>query len=276
MDWTLAIEKNRQALKRILVTLAAMIEIGACGDQGEKLPRHLHRLVLRLLRPAELAARRLVVLAARGLVVELLPSRIARPKPKSIFVRNGVGTGIVLASGRRPDRSPPRALSLPLFDPLKRWGARPRYVKKANMPRVSLFDDRPFNPLFNRPRQPDPPPPPPSPDDPVDAIRLRRRLEATAAALDDLPRHARRLACWRARRDAAFARAPNRDVATQENGNSSRAGAKNENTSRIRRLSPMRPGRPPGWCRRPSHDVHEVLNDVHGLANWAMNSPNTS
>jgi hypothetical protein len=274
MDWNLAIEKNRQALKRILVTLVAMIEVG--GDRHATLPRHVHRLVLRLLRPAESAARRLIMLASRGLVVALLPSRIAKPKPKSIFVRNGVGTGIVLASSRRPDRSPPRALSLPLLDPLKRRGARPRYVKKANMPRVSLFDDRPFNPLFNRPRQPDPVPSAPSPDDPLDATRLRCRLEAIASVLDDLPRHARRLAYWQARRDAAFARGQSDDVATPGNGNSSRAGAQSGNTSRIRRLSPMRPGRPPGWHRRTGHDVHEVLNEVHGLAAWAMNCPDTS
>ncbi len=102
MDWTLAIEKNREALKRILAMLVAMVTAANGGSAGgqftffpqvdapsqnpalaEKsklspaptpaptLPRHLHRLVLRLLRPAEAATRRLIIIAARGLVVEL-------------------------------------------------------------------------------------------------------------------------------------------------------------------------------------------------------------
>src|SRR5262245_36318940 len=116
MDWNLAIDKNRAALKAILAMLVAMIAAGGvdlrakedagtadadprgAGDRPATLPRHLHRFVLRLLRPAESAVRRLIIIAARGLVVELPPQRIreARPKPNSIFVRDGFGTGIVI------------------------------------------------------------------------------------------------------------------------------------------------------------------------------------
>jgi hypothetical protein len=35
----------------------------------------------------------------------------------------------------------------------------------------------------------------------------------------------------------------------------------------------MRPGRPPGWRRKPDHDVYEVLNEVHGLADWVRDGP---
>src|SRR5215510_1473481 len=93
MNWNLAIEKNREALKRIvalLATMAGFSGIGGIGDPGNAsgrpstLPRHLHRFVLRLVRPAESAARRLVIVAARGLVVELAPPRVARPGPKPI------------------------------------------------------------------------------------------------------------------------------------------------------------------------------------------------
>src|SRR5262245_29546170 len=120
MDWTLAIEKNLEALKRILAMLVAMVEFS--GTRTDTLPRHLHRFVLRLLRPAEAAARRLIIIAARGLVVELPPQRVAKPKPQSAFVRDGAGTGIVLAPVRKPLEAivPPRTLPLPLFDPLKR------------------------------------------------------------------------------------------------------------------------------------------------------------
>ena len=45
------------------------------------LPRHLRLAILRLLRPAESAARRLIIAAARGLSVTLPPPRKPRPKP---------------------------------------------------------------------------------------------------------------------------------------------------------------------------------------------------
>ena len=110
MDWNAAIEKNREALKRILAALAAMAGLGAIptsplvGEDGSArrgeaetlaepgegylpsraptLPRHLYLAVLRLLRPAESAARRLIVVAARGLTVALPPSRPAPWFPK--------------------------------------------------------------------------------------------------------------------------------------------------------------------------------------------------
>ena len=66
-------------------------------------------------------------------------------------------------------------LSLPLFDPLKRFGVRRRYVKPSAMPHIRSFDD-PRIGFFQPPRAPDPPPP--SADDPLDAGRLHRRLEA--------------------------------------------------------------------------------------------------
>ncbi len=134
MDWQLAIEKNRAALKRILAMLVAMVAandgsaggVSSAGGQftffpqvgapsqnpalAEKsklsptLPRHLHRLVLRLLRPAEAATRRLIIIAARGLVVELAPPRLRAAKPKPVLNRsNGFGTGVVIRPGPLPE-----------------------------------------------------------------------------------------------------------------------------------------------------------------------------
>jgi hypothetical protein len=37
---------------------------------------------------------------------------------------------------------------------------------------------------------------------------------------------------------------------------------------RFTRLTPLRPGRPPGWRKRGNHDVYEVLDELHGLAIW--------
>src|SRR5690606_23170764 len=72
--------------------------------------------------------------------------------------------------------------------------------------------------LFPGVAQPYSLPPPPSPDDPIDATRLGYRLAALAAALDDLPGQARRFARWQAHKARG----------------------------RSRRVSPLRPGRPPG------------------------------
>ena len=62
MDWSAAITRHREALVGILAGLVAT----AAGD-ADTLPRHLHRAVLRLLRPAEAAARRLVIALAHTL-----------------------------------------------------------------------------------------------------------------------------------------------------------------------------------------------------------------
>ena len=68
MDWNAAIERHRDTLKRILAALIAMAGLADCRST---MPRQLHRAVLRLLRPAEAAARRLIIAQARGLVVAL-------------------------------------------------------------------------------------------------------------------------------------------------------------------------------------------------------------
>ncbi len=133
MNWAAAIEKNREALEGVLATLIAMVDAftspegrrGASGDGHDApnvstLPRHLHRTILRLLRPAEAAVRRLIVVAARGLVVPpSAPSKPRKPRPNPTILRHRSGTGIVMPPAAAPARIP-RRLSLPLFDPLPR------------------------------------------------------------------------------------------------------------------------------------------------------------
>ena len=295
--------------------------------------------MLRLLRPAEAAARRLIIVAARGLVVELAPPRLRAAKPKPILNRsNGFGTGVVIRPGPLPEwaraLAPKRSstLSLPLFDPLKRFGVRRRYVKQRDVPRIRSFDD-PRIGFFQPPRAPDPLPP--SPDDPLDAGRLHRRLEAMASALDDLPRQAKRLARWQARLETGLSQERASDHPGQsrnlpppltpphkgegdpsallssdpgrleiglgaadppppcggpKDGRDAWLAPAGVGVSRIRagsaagapskprsqRLSPMRPGRPPGWRRKPDHEVYGVLTELHGLAIWARERADTS
>ncbi|MEW9838604.1 hypothetical protein, partial [Mesorhizobium marinum] len=229
MDWNLAIERNREALKRVLAALVAMAEVaggaaftsplwggrreasgGGCGAaiaptrqsddrrpplKGEvepafTLPRHLHRAILRLIRPTESAMRRLIIVMARGLVVPLARPRKARPRPT--ILRNGVGTGILMPSGSMPGaRNAPRTFALPLLDPIRPFRPRPKRSTANCVPRISLPGIA--APFALAPRRP------PAPDDLLDATRLALRLQALDAALGDLPRQARRFARWRQR-----------------------------------------------------------------------------
>jgi hypothetical protein len=180
MDWARAIERNSEALKGIVEALFAML--GLAGDATvARIPRSVHSAVLRLLRPAESAVRRLVVIAARGLVVKLA---VSRPMPKGQMIRKG-GT--------------PRP-SFQLFDPRKNFAElRQHRVKYAkNPPRIHFF---PYDTL--RPVSPPAADPAPPPDGLVGAERLTRRLFALKLALEDLPCQARRLARWRVRRENA-------------------------------------------------------------------------
>jgi hypothetical protein len=122
MDWNAAIEKNREALKRVLAMLVAMAGLRA---PAPTLPRHLYRAVLGLLRPAEAAARRLIIVMARGLVVALPPLRPRKPKPERMIRRKTGRAGMPMPSENLARRVPP----LPLLDPLRPWnGGRARPV----------------------------------------------------------------------------------------------------------------------------------------------------
>ena len=83
----------------------------------------LHRAVLRVLRPAESAVRRLIVIAARGLVVKVAPSR---PMPKGHVIGKGGGS---------------RLPSFQLYDTRKYFPElRQRRVKYAKYPpRIHFF-----------------------------------------------------------------------------------------------------------------------------------------
>jgi hypothetical protein len=280
MDGNMAIERNLEALKRILAMLVGMAEMGAGGQftsfsqkgaaarneaQAGKsnlspaftLPRCLYHAILMLLRPAEAAARRLIIAAAHGIVVALPPPRKPKPKPE---MGRGPRAFMPVMPKKRP-KPALRSLSLPLLDPLNNpFRVCRRYVPAHAAPRIlSLGFDSPYRP----------PPPPPSPDDLIDAGHLGQRLAALAAALDDLPGQANRFARWKARHDAARARA--------EEG---------RQAGRPLRVSPLRRGRPPGgrlWRYDPTathprriREIDEILAHAHALAVYALECRDTS
>jgi hypothetical protein len=247
MDWQNAINRHRKPLLHIVATLFAMIGLSG-GAPVERVSRPLYLAVLRLLRPAESAVRRLIVVAARGLVVKPPEPRAAPAKPVTPGQRKG-----------RKDRKP-RRVAFRLFDPRQRFTAGWRHRRhplptetRRPLPRIHVIDVSfdPRVPLFRSAAFAPPPPLPaaaPEPDDTVSALRLSRRLLAIRSALEDLPRQALRYARWQAR--PADKRRP-------------------------QLASALRPGRPPGKRKNPAHKVDEILNECDWLARHAAR-PDTS
>jgi hypothetical protein len=182
MDWARAIERNREALKGIIDVLFALLGLDGT-DAASRIPRSLHSAVLGVLRPAESAVRRLIVIAARGVVVKLAPSR-------------------PMAEGHKIGKGGTSRPSFQLFDPRKR--VAPLRVMKFTrlVPRIHVFGPDPrVVALWPAPRPVGDPAPPP--DGLVNAERLSRRLQALKSALEDLPRQAKRLVRWQVKRKAA-------------------------------------------------------------------------
>jgi hypothetical protein len=230
MDWQLAITRNREALMRIIT---ALVSLAGLAEGRAVLPRHLHSTILRILRPAESAVRRLIMIAARGLVLAPRPARAA-------------------PVGLTPNPNQTRAPSFCLIDPLKRYVPSANHVDEAtnfwntddeeseddtafvrSLPRISIPGV--VDPVFTTKPQ--------LPNGLINARHLARRLIALKNALDNLPNQARRLARWQSRRKHLRQQFPLRPL----------------------RLSPLRPGSPPGFRLRQPHEVHTILKECQGL-----------
>ncbi|MCG6115561.1 MAG: hypothetical protein MEQ84_10225 [Mesorhizobium sp.] len=241
---------------------------------GRTIPRLLWRAILALLRPAESAARRLIIATARGLVgAPPAPRQPKQPTMEPLLRRFGIAVMVTPADraailprstgeGDHAKRGgggaePCARLSLPLFDPPRRlalYGQRRRHVPPHAAPRI-------WCPGLTEPARL---PPPPSPEDLVSAEHLGRRIAALTAALDDLPGQARRFARLRASREAQLVRHP----------------------TTSRRMSPLRRGRPPGGRLarydpaathpRNIREIDEILAHAHALALYALENPDTS
>jgi hypothetical protein len=230
MDWDSAIKRNSEALAEIVADLFAMLGLVTLTDTVSRLPWPTYRAVLRILRPAESALRRLIVISARGLVVKLAPSR---PRPAGAVKPRKGGTS--------------RSLSFQLFDPQKRIMLPPPHRRKTrNLGRIHILNaDNELVRIW--PPQPaagpTPAPPTKSVDGLVNGARLIRRLEALESALADLPRQALRLARWRMRQETS----PNPSF-----------------------KSPLRRGHPPGHRKRKVHEVDDLLSECNWLAYQAV------
>jgi hypothetical protein len=227
MDWAVTIERNRIALVGIVAALMAAL------GQNHIISAALRTALLRILRPAEAAARRLVVLAARGLV---LKPAILRPMPP------GLAGQLRLLSKERSGRCVFQLCDshVPMVEPVhKTYAKGPRIwtVLPADPTVTAIFQAQAAQTFAATP--------------PVDGDRsLSSRIEALQLALQDLPRQARRLVRWTARRKAIAALRP---IHT----------------------SPLRFGRAPYLPKTPVRDVDYILERCHLLARDTL-QPDTS
>lgn len=178
MDIPKAIESNRTALDRIIAGLFLLLGLSGGGPAPGLIAADLHRAIARVLRPAESAVRRLIVVYARITSIKMAP---ARPMP----------AGIVRGEAeRRP--------FFPLFDPRQRFALLQRPAKSALVPqpRISFFGTGEVHRSSRRSQAPKDE----QADAPRNAANLQRRLQVLKAALDDLPHQAKRLVRALARR----------------------------------------------------------------------------
>jgi hypothetical protein len=231
--WNDAVARNRLALKVVAAKLLALLAAYG-GVEAVKVPRAVHASVWRLLQPAESALRRLIFIAARDVKIEVKPLR-EKPAPSQ-------DRGVVPRKRQRAARPP----AFQLYDPRVSLGQRRRSTSKVT-PRIWFFEpDPPFAPPFLPPRQLPAhlqPQPETQPEAAINARQLCRRLQSFAAALEDVPKQAQRMARWRFRR---------------------------ETSKRPSFTSPIRRGRPPGFRKRPIYEVDHVLADCHKYAQGVM------
>lgn len=235
MDWQRVIERNRVLLGRVI---AMMFAIAGLEDREsvDTVSRGTRNYLMRLLRPAESALRRMIVIAARDLETPALPSRgEERLSPH----KHGKRPGKRANKAKEGDSMATTIPSFPIMDPRKRFDFNPPRRYATTFPRITCIGLSEPTPIPERCF--------PMPDDPVDAARLCRRLQRLKHALANIDIHARRLARWKARRDAG----------------------------RTKYLSPMRPGYAPGRRKRGKHEVDEILRDLQSLALYSE-SPDSS
>jgi hypothetical protein len=200
------------------------------GAVVERMHRTLRLQILKILRPAEAAVRRLVFVVAQELAVK---PAVVRAPANFRALRSDHKT----AGGSRPafQLSDPRP---PMIVQYQEAFFKPSGVvfSPKRLPRVRFIP--PIDPTIpalwasQRVREPRPDP------ETVRTQSILRRLKAITLALNDLPKQARRLQRWMQRRKRIF-------------------------QSRLVYTSPLRAGPPPGARKEPEHEVDRILAECH-------------
>ena len=207
MDWVRAVDINRLALLRVVAEIYALLGVVRVLT------------IVRMLRPAEAALRRLIVIAAQGLVVK---PRMARPMLKGLVIARK-------SAGRK---------SFQLFDPRKNFN----FITPKNplIVMVKTHAQNPFNPFDQMYWS--------TPKVARNTDSISRRLAALQHALETIPAQATRLIRWQAKRHAM---------------------------EKPKFVSPLRPGRPPGYRAKPELEIDYILKECHALA-WDIEFRNSS
>jgi hypothetical protein len=172
MDWQLAITRNREALTVIIMALVK--SLGLSKDSAlTTLPILIYTRALAILRPAESAVRRLIMIAA----MQLSPTKFRVSKP------NASHPNFASFAQSNAGHIPP----FNLIDPLKSFGEPTPDFQVLGTSYHQSLDNQDLPQTTTR----------------ISALTLNRRLLALKHALDDLPKQAKRLARWYAQRDAA-------------------------------------------------------------------------
>ena len=183
MDWKLAVSRNRDQLRGIVAALFVLARMRV-GGVLVVLPRSVLASIMLVLRPAESAVRRLIVIAAAGLGT-VGPSH-----------RDVDASALARLRDLRQLHPVFRTRAFQLFDPLKTFDMEALWDCEA--PAYQSWYAN-HDSAFSAASQPVPH------DQPINAAHIGQRLNALMRALDDLPRQARRLAHWRVRQDRALA-----------------------------------------------------------------------
>jgi hypothetical protein len=173
MDWQLAITRNREAVTAIIMALIKSLGLSD-GSVLTTLPILVYTRALAIIRPAESAVRRLIMIAA----MQLTPNKFRRPKPSDRQVNFALF----------PRRQEAKIPAFNLIDPLKNFGEETSDFEVLGTNYHQYLDNQDPSPTTTR----------------ICAHSLTRRLLALKHALDNLPKQAKRLARWYAARDAAL------------------------------------------------------------------------
>ncbi len=260
MDWSIVISRQKAALLTVVERMWMM------AGEAPFVSRLLTLAILRLLRPAESAARRLIVIVAAGLKERAArqygdAAKSARPLPDF--------SGFAKTQG-------PRAPAFRLFD--TPWVMVPRAfsIGRKAVPRVRVFGEdngaAPLSPLAGEMSaqqteggKVSAKAPPSVAFGDISPARgesgaLHCRIAALHHALNTLPAQARRLKRIMAARQKA--------VAQKE-----AKGIPPGSTRNPLPLGPMRPGRPPGHITKPRNEADLILKDCQDLALYRTRVP---
>lgn len=228
------VEHSRLALLRVLLGLFVMAGLEPGNAVLETLPRGVKYAILKVLRQAESATRRLIAVEARNIEV---PEYVAPPKREK---SRSAGTG---EKKSRAPRMPqfclvdPRTFCEELYPNRRSRRSKPRRNRKTEsrlLFRLAGVDGQPDYEEWSEAQ------PELSADDPLTATQLCRRMQALHHALSDLSKQAKRMAHEIAKRKAA---APGPKA-----------------------VPPLRGGFPPGHRKKHIHEVDEILETCHWLA----------